>query len=101
MWSNRATRCFDDTTKEGKFIESDTAVFNKGAASEDVDAVFFDANSDGYVDLYVVRGGNELLIMTPRLSDRLYINDGKGHFTEAVEAIPWILKINPVLRLQM
>ena len=34
-------------TKEGTFIESDTAVFNKDAASEDVDAVFFDANDDG------------------------------------------------------
>ena len=45
-------------TKEGKFIESDTAVFNK-TLQEDVDAVFFDANNDGYPDLYVVSGGNE------------------------------------------
>jgi hypothetical protein len=78
-------------TKEGKFIESDTAVFNKGAASEDVDAVFFDANNDGYVDLYVVRGGNQFADHDPRLSDRLYMNNGHGHFSEAVEAIPWIL----------
>lgn len=78
-------------TKEGKFIESDTAVFNKGAASEDVDAVFFDANNDGYVDLYVVRGGNQFADHDPRLSDRLYMNDGHGHFSEAVDAIPWIL----------
>jgi hypothetical protein len=78
-------------TKEGKFIESDTAVFNKGAASEDVDAVFFDANNDGYVDLYVVRGGNQFADHDPRLSDRLYMNNGHGHFSEAIEAIPWIL----------
>jgi hypothetical protein len=78
-------------TKEGKFIGSDTAVFNKGAASEDVDAVFFDANNDGYVDLYVVRGGDQYADHDPRLSDRLYMNNGHGHFSEAVEAIPWIL----------
>ena len=78
-------------TKEGKFIESDTAVFNKGAASEDVDAVFFDADNDGYVDLYVVRGGNQFADHDPRLSDRLYMNDRHGHFSEAIESIPWIL----------
>jgi len=78
-------------SKEGKFAESDTAVFNKGAASEDVDAVFFDANNDGYPDLYVVRGGNQFADHDPRLSDRLYMNGGHGHFAEAVDAIPWIL----------
>jgi hypothetical protein len=78
-------------TKDGKFTESDTAVFNKGAPSEDVDAVFFDANNDGYPDLYVVRGGNQFADHDPRLSDRLYMNDGHGHFSEALEAIPWIL----------
>jgi hypothetical protein len=78
-------------TKEGKFTESDTALFNKSAASEEVDAVFFDANNDDYPDLYVVRGGNQFADHDPRLSDRLYVNDGHGHFTEAVKSIPWIL----------
>jgi hypothetical protein len=45
----------------------------------------------GYVDLYVVRGGNQFADHDPRLSDRLYMNNGHGHFSEAVEAIPWIL----------
>ena len=34
--------------KNGTFISADTAVFNKDAICEDVDAVFFDANGDGY-----------------------------------------------------
>ena len=46
-------------TNDGKFIKTDTAVFNKNSGSEGVDAVFFDADNDGYPDLYVVSGGNE------------------------------------------
>jgi len=69
-------------TREGKFISSDTAVFNKNMISEGVDAVFFDANNDGYPDLYVVSGGNEYEDGNPGLADHLYINDGKGHFKE-------------------
>jgi hypothetical protein len=78
-------------TKEGKFINSDTAVFNKKLASEDVDAIFFDANKDGYPDLYVVSGGNEDNDGNPALADRLYMNDGKGHFTITDGKIPAIL----------
>ncbi len=67
--------------KNGTFISSDTALFNKDALCEDVDAVFFDANGDGSLDLFVVSGGNEPQGNSPfLLGDRLYINDGKGHF---------------------
>ena len=48
--------------KNGSFVAADTALFNKDANCEDVDAVFFDANGDGYPDLYVVSGGNEYLV---------------------------------------
>ena len=54
--------------------------FVADAACEDVDAVFLDVNHDGYPDLYVVSGGNELPDGSPELADRLYINDGKGNF---------------------
>jgi hypothetical protein len=71
--------------KDGTFIESDTALFNKFAVSEDVDAVFFDANGDSYPDLFVTTGGNEMPVNELALLDRLYINDGTGHFTKAVD----------------
>ncbi len=64
----------------GTFIESDTALFNKYAISEDVDAVFFDANGDTYPDLFVLAGGNEIPANELALLDRLYLNDGTGHF---------------------
>lgn len=57
--------------------------FVKNSGSEDVDAVFFDANNDSFPDLYVVSGGNELRDGDSTLRDHLYLNDGKGNFSEA------------------
>ncbi len=74
----------------GNFTSIDTAVFNKSAESEDVDAVFFDANNDGYDDLYVVCGGNQFADNNPLLADRLYINNGEGHFALAENNLPQI-----------
>lgn len=74
--------------KDGKFVASDTAIFNKTKTSEGVAAVFFDANGDGYNDLYVVSGGNEYEDGSPALGDHLYINDGKGHFIDKSQTLP-------------
>ncbi|HEY0677908.1 MAG TPA: FG-GAP-like repeat-containing protein, partial [Chitinophagaceae bacterium] len=65
---------------DGKFSAIDTSVFRKQIPCEEVDAVFFDANKDGWPDLYVVSGGNEFENNSPSLADRLFLNDGKGHF---------------------
>ncbi|MDO9339100.1 MAG: FG-GAP-like repeat-containing protein, partial [Bacteroidales bacterium] len=51
--------------------------------ADDVDAAFFDADSDGDLDLYIVRGGNELPVGNPLLTDLLLINDGKGGFSKS------------------
>lgn len=69
--------------KDGTFKESDTALFNEFAISEDVDAVFFDANGDSFPDLFVLTGGNEIPVNELALLDRLYINDGTGHFAKS------------------
>ncbi len=68
----------------GSFASGDTALFAMDAICEDVDAAFFDANGDKYPDLYVVSGGNEPPASPLAREDRLYLNDGKGHFTKAV-----------------
>jgi hypothetical protein len=64
---------------DGKFRSTDTAQFQSYAIAEEVDAVFFDANGDGWQDLFVLTGGNEVPANTLALLDRLYLNDGKGH----------------------
>lgn len=66
----------------GSFQVSKQEVFNEDAISEDTDAVFFDANGDGFQDLLVCSGGNESGLGSPDLFDRLYLNNGKGNFTK-------------------
>ena len=67
--------------RDGQFTSVDTALFAKFAFCEDVDAVFFDADGDGFQDLLVISGGNEPSNNSPLfLQDRLFINDGHGHF---------------------
>ena len=78
--------------RNGSFAAVDTVVFNKDAGCEDVDAVFFDANGDGHPDLYVVSGGNEYTGNNNYLLDRLYINDGKGHFIKSNSSLPEIFQ---------
>jgi hypothetical protein len=75
--------------KSGKFIHKAEPVFESDKLSEDADAVFFDANGDGFNDLYVVSGGyHNYLPNDSLLQDRLYLNDGKSNFTKSVSAIP-------------
>src|SRR5690606_38400954 len=66
--------------RDGNFQPKTTDVFNAGTRLEDVDAVFFDMDKDGDLDLYVVTGGYEYEIDDTLLQDRLYENDGKGNF---------------------
>jgi hypothetical protein len=70
----------------GTFIKRDSVLFSQDAVCEDVDAVFFDANGDRKPDLLVVSGGNEVPANSHALEDRLYLNDGNGHFNKAVNA---------------
>jgi hypothetical protein len=67
----------------GKYMLSEQAAFVADLISEDTDAVFFDANQDGNLDLFVASGGNESPLSSPDLTDRLYLNDGKGNFTKS------------------
>ncbi len=73
-------------TPAGRFITSNQTAFLADAGLEGVNAIFFDADGDGDPDLYVVNGGNEPL----PTEDRLYMNDGKGHFTRS-NALPALL----------
>ncbi|WP_462264625.1 VCBS repeat-containing protein [Mucilaginibacter sp.] len=76
--------------KNGTFKPAAQPAFTADATSEDVDATFLDSNRDGYPDLYVASGGNELPDGSPELADRLYLNDGKGNFKRSA-SLPALL----------
>ena len=75
--------------KDGRFAESSGAqpwlADNK---YEDWGALFFDANGDKQLDLYVASGGYHLAPNSPLLQDRLYINQGGGRFARDAQALP-------------
>ncbi len=72
----------------GKFIGSTSQPWSRNKDSEDIGAHFFDVDGDGDQDLYVAAGSTEFPEGDARYRDRLYLNDGKGNFTEAVNALP-------------
>ena len=59
---------------DGSFVENAQSEIEKDAASEDADAIFFDADKDGDPDLYVVSGGYNFNDGDAALQDRLYLN---------------------------
>ena len=66
-----------------QFTATNVSLFTADSVSEEVNAVFFDANGDKAPDLYVVCGGNEFEGKFAPLLDRLYLNDGHGHFIKS------------------
>lgn len=67
----------------GRFEDSDQQSWSKQIPMEVSDAMFFDVDSDGDQDLFVVGGGSEFPEGSDSYTDRLYLNNGKGKFTEA------------------
>jgi enediyne biosynthesis protein E4 len=73
----------------GKFSKPDSSAFTDAALSEDSDALSFDANGDGFLDLLVSSGGvYQFNLGDQALQDRLYLNDGKGKFKLSPDALP-------------
>ena len=72
-----------------RFVLKSQPAFEADKLCEDADAVFADVNQDGFPDLYVASGGyHNYAPEDAAFQDRLYINDGKGNFTKAPNALP-------------
>ena len=74
--------------KDGSFKSTNEGIFEKDKASEDLKCIFFDADMDGDLDLYVTSGGSEFSSVSMALIDRLYLNAGKGDFTKSTQILP-------------
>ncbi|MEO9967269.1 MAG: VCBS repeat-containing protein [Reichenbachiella sp.] len=76
------------------FVQDKEAGFSKislapnDSVYEDIGAVFFDADGDSDMDLYVVSGGNDYEAGSEMYQDRIYINQ-KGSFKK-LESLPEI-----------
>lgn len=64
------------------------------------DAVFFDANGDGFQDIYVAYGGyGNFTENDPNLQDQLFLNNGKGDFQLSPSALPVMLTSTGCVRV--
>ncbi len=79
------------------FIQSADGHFTKKAISYKIDSkkqeeelgtLLFDADNDGDNDLYIVHGSGQYPAASPFYQDVLCINDGKGNFKIAQNALP-------------
>jgi len=74
--------------KDGSFKEKKTKSFEEDSGHQGEDAIFFDAEGDGDLDLYVVSGGYLFQENDSHLQDHLYLNDGQANFKLSVSALP-------------
>ena len=75
-------------SNNGSFFLSNKALFEKASKSEETDCALFDADGDGDLDLYVACGGNEFSSSSSELTDRLYLNNGRGGFSRSEQILP-------------
>ena len=93
-----AGRLFIQRTN-GSFVESPLAQpWKADGGYEDWGALFFDANGDGRLDLYVASGGYQLAPSSRSLQDRLYVNQGGGRFVRDTSALPEMLTSTAAVR---
>lgn len=76
--------------QDGNFELKTISDFSKDKIHEDTQALFFDADNDTDLDLYVVSGGYAFPESSDNYQDRLYLNDGKGNFAKNTSSIPKI-----------
>jgi hypothetical protein len=73
---------------DGSFIKKAEPAFDRFLDFEDEAVLFFDADKDGDLDLFVGPGGNDNPPYSREMQTRLFKNDGHGNFTLDAEAFP-------------
>jgi len=63
-------------------------IFEDKKMGETMGSVFFDADNDGDLDLYITNGGVEFSNLSSDLYDFLYFNDGQGNYALSTQKLP-------------
>ena len=75
-------------TADGKFVKKPEPAFDQFSDFEDEAVLFFDADNDGDLDLFIGPGGNNNAPLSRQMQFRLFKNDGKGNFSIDASAFP-------------
>src|SRR5579859_2307136 len=83
--------------KDGSFSAPGTLGV-PGKSQEDTGLLLFDADSDGDLDLLAASGGAIFNSRRECYQPRLYLNDGKGNFSQHRESLPQLNSIGSCVR---
>jgi hypothetical protein len=72
----------------GKFLQKDVFKTLTAGKTKDEGILLIDVNNDNALDVFVASGGYEEATNSKSYQDRLFINDGKGNFKIATDALP-------------
>ncbi len=81
------TQLFLQTSTQ-QFVRDSLCGLEDFTDAEDVSVALFDIDGDKDLDVLVVTGGNEFDVEDEELRDRLYLNNGKGVFTQVPGGVP-------------
>lgn len=75
-------------TQQKKGLFTSTELIKDKKIEEDLGSLFFDADGDKDLDLFINSGSNEFAIGAPYYRPRLFKNNGKGVFSLDANALP-------------
>ena len=75
-------------TNEAKFVVAASQPWAQEKTAKDAGVILFDADADKDLDLFIAKGGTEFRVNDPMYQAVLYLNNGKGVFSKAMNALP-------------
>jgi enediyne biosynthesis protein E4 len=73
---------------KGDFVKKDQPIFHQFMDFEDGATLFFDADNDGDLDLFIGAAGNNSPPYSRQMQNRLFKNDGQGNFSLEPTPLP-------------